>query len=400
MQNRANTSGRVAVGLVLGTILIAAGSASAVEFAIVGPRAVGMGGAGVAVTTDALATYWNPAGLAMQNSVDIRVQGSGQLTDRLGVADTLTDINKIATTAADLAELTNNLNRLNGLLNRLNAPGASVSAAGAAGIYLKGYFGDQVFGFNVSDVATGGLFVPAPLTSSCTSPGGVGGCTPGGSFTLSVNGQVAINGLEARQAGFSYAYAFQERTISVGATVKIIQGAAYSARANVQGSEGDLGFTSDLGRAKISTAIGIDAGAIYRPSSWLRFGLVGKDLNQPSFDAPNGQEFKLLPQVRGGVAVNPYSSLTLAFDGDITSNKTLIPGIKSRVLSLGAEQTLLAEFLSLRLGALKNTEDANSKITPTAGLGIRFFALRVDIGGGYDFAERQALASGSVSFTF
>ena len=39
--------------------------ALALEFVTVGPRAMGMGGAGVAVTTDALATYWNPAGLAM-----------------------------------------------------------------------------------------------------------------------------------------------------------------------------------------------------------------------------------------------------------------------------------------------------------------------------------------------
>jgi len=82
MQKRANISGRAAVGLVLGTILFTAGTVSAVEFAIVGPRAVGMGGAGVAVTTDALATYWNPAGLAMQQSVDIRLQASAQLVDR------------------------------------------------------------------------------------------------------------------------------------------------------------------------------------------------------------------------------------------------------------------------------------------------------------------------------
>ena len=34
------------------------------EFAIVGPRAMGMGGAGVATTRGALSTYWNPAGLA------------------------------------------------------------------------------------------------------------------------------------------------------------------------------------------------------------------------------------------------------------------------------------------------------------------------------------------------
>ena len=380
MQKRAHVSERAAVGLVLGTILFTAGTVSAVEFAIVGPRAVGMGGAGVAVTTDALATYWNPAGLAMQQSVDIRVQASAQLIDRGDVKDTLDDINSI--------DLTNpaNLARLQGLLNTLNS--GTVSGVGAAGLYWKGYFGDQAFGFNISDVATGGEFAPTPLTATCIpSP-----CT--------VTGQLAVRGLEARQAVFSYAYAFAERTVAIGATAKIIQGAAYNASVSVFQSNGDISFREDLGKPEISTAIGIDVGAIYRPSSWLRFGVVGKDLNQPTFDAPGGQEFKLTPQVRGGVAINPYESLTIAFDGDITSNMTLVPGIKSQVLSLGAEQTLPWELLSLRVGALKNVADAKSIITPTAGFGLRFFALRMDFGGGYDFQMGQALASLSVSMTF
>ncbi len=381
MKKRGNISGRVAIALLLGTILITASSVSAVEFAIVGPRAMGMGGAGVAVTTDALATYWNPAGLAMQQSVDIRFQASAQLVDRGGVKDALDDINSI-----DLTDPAN-LARLNGLLNTLNS--GTVSGVGAAGLYWKGYFGDQAFGFNISDVATGGEFAPTPLTATCAPP-----------LPCTVNGQLAVRGLEARQAAFSYAYAFADRTVSIGATAKIIQGAAYNASVSVFQSDGDISFREDLGKPEISTAIGIDAGAIYRPSPWLRLGVVGKDLNQPTFDAPGGQEFKLLPQVRGGVAVNPYESLTIAFDGDITSNKTLVPGIKSRVLSLGAEQTLPAEFISLRVGALKNTEDAKSIITPTAGFGLRLFALRMDFGGGYDFRLGQYLASGSVSMTF
>jgi hypothetical protein len=129
-------------------------------------------------------------------------------------------------------------------------------------------------------------------------------------------------------------------------------------------------------------------------------GVVGKDLTAPTFDAPDGSQFQLGPQVRGGIAVNPDSSLTLTFDGDITSNKTLVPGLKSRVLSAGAEQTILGEFLALRIGVLKNVEDAKSTFTPTAGFGIRFFALRIDVGGGYDFDKGQALASGSISMTF
>lgn len=356
---------------------------AAVEFTIVGPRATGMGGTGVAATTDALATYWNPAGLAMEQSVDIQVQGGVHAIDRLGVRETLDDINNISQTDVSAA----NQARLQGFLNRLNAPGASVSGSGSAGLYFKGYLGNHSFGFNLSDVAVGGLSVPTPLTA------GVSGSS------LVVNGQLALRGLEVRQAAFSYAHAFFDKTLAIGATAKIIQGAAYSGRASVFGTEGGLGFTSDIGKSTISTAFSLDAGAIYKPTSWLRLGVVGKDLTQPTFDAPGGEEFKLLPQVRAGVAVNPYSSLTLTADADITSNKTLLPGVKSRVIGVGAEQTLF-NFLALRAGAFKNVEDAKSIITPTAGIGLRLFALRLDLGGGYDFREHQIMASGALGFSF
>ena len=57
---------RVFVCIVVGACtLFASVQASAVEWATVGARAAGMGRAGVAVTSDAYAIYWNPAGLAM-----------------------------------------------------------------------------------------------------------------------------------------------------------------------------------------------------------------------------------------------------------------------------------------------------------------------------------------------
>ncbi len=372
------------LGLIVLSLATIPWRASAVEFAIVGPRAVGMGGAGVAVTSDALATYWNPAGLAMSKTFDIRVQGSAQGIDRLGVIDTVKDINDINlndTSASNQARLQN-------LADRINRPGSTVSGIGAGGVYIKGNLGNHAFGFNVSDVATGGAFVSSPLTVTSTGT------------QLTTSGQFALHGLEARQAAFSYAYAFADKTFAIGVTGKLIQGAAYAGATNIRGAETRLDVLEDFGRAKISTAYAIDVGAIYRPASWLRLGVVAKDINEPGFDAPNGQEFKLARQVRGGLAVNPYPSLTISFDGDILSNTTLLPGVKSRVLSLGAEQTLFSESLSLRVGALKNVEDAASPITPTAGFGLKIFALRVDIGGGYDFRERGALASGSLSLTF
>ncbi|WP_455245917.1 conjugal transfer protein TraF [Petrachloros mirabilis] len=351
----------------------------AVEFVTVGPRAIGMGGAGVAVTTDSLATYWNPAGLAMTQTVDIRILGGVQAIDRLGIADAINDLEDFDPSDPSAA----NQARAQDIANRLNRPGANTSLNGAAGLYFKGHFGEHAFGFNISDVATGGGFIPTPVQVSGTT----------------ISGSMALRALEIRQAAFSYAYAFADKTFSIGVTAKLLQGAAYSGSAALQGGN-DLKITDNLGKAAISTAFGVDVGAIYRPSSWLRVGIVAKDINQPTFDDLGGGELKIEPQIRGGIALNPYSTLTLTGDVDITANKTFIPGLKSQVLSLGAEQTILSQFLSFRVGAFKNMKDAGTPFTPTAGLGIRIYAFRLDLGGGYDFREKGALASGSVSMTF
>jgi hypothetical protein len=349
--------------------------ALALEFVTVGPRAMGMGGAGVAVTTDALATYWNPAGLAMTQTVDIRIQGGGQAIDRFGFADAVRDLEDFNPNDPNAAA------KAQDIAARINKPGATVSVNGSAGLYIKGHLGEHAFGVNISDVATGGGFVSTPVTPALT----------GGVMTLP--------GFEARQVAVSYAYAFADKTFSLGVTGKIIQGAAYSGSTTLTGGT-EVSVTDNFGKSKLSTAFGIDAGAIYRPSSWLRFGLVAKDINQPTFDAPGGGELKLRSQVRGGVAVNPYSSLTLTADVDVTSNKTFVPGVKSQVLSLGVEQTIFSEFMSFRLGAFKNMQDSGTPFTPTAGLGLRIFAFRMDVGGGYDFREKGALGSLSLSLTF
>lgn len=360
-------------------ILMFPAQVCAVEFVTVGPRAMGMGGAGVAVTTDALATYWNPAGLAMTQTVDIRIQGGAQVIDRLGIADAIHDLEKFDT--SDISQA--NQAKAQNIANRINRPGATVSLNGSAGLYLKGHLGEHAFGFNVSDVATGGGFILNPVQVSGTN----------------ITGAMALRLLEARQAAFSYAYAFSDKTFSIGVTGKIIQGASYNGSTALTGGT-DVSVTDNFGKPTLSTAFGIDVGAIYRPSSWLRFGAVAKDINQPTFNASGGGELKLGPQVRGGMAINPYSSLTLTADVDATANKTFVPGVKSQVLSLGAEQTILSEFLSFRVGGFKNMKDANTPFTPTAGLGLRVYALRVDVGGGYDFREKGALVSGSLSLTF
>ncbi|MEO6110572.1 MAG: conjugal transfer protein TraF [Nitrospiraceae bacterium] len=377
MQPRASI--RILICLLLSLM---ATPAVAVEFAVVGPRAAGMGGAGVAVTTDAYATYWNPAGLAMVKSMDIRIQGTVQITGREGIVkalDDLKDFNPDDTSAA-------NQTKAQSIANQINRPGATISGLGAGGLYFKGHFGEHAFGFNVSDVATSGAFLTSPVQ-----------VTTGAQVNLA--GQMALRGLEARQLAFSYAYAFADKRFSVGVTGKVIQGAAYNTTTNLQGGV-DPNLSDNFGKAAISTSYGIDLGAMYRPSSWLKFGVVAKDINQPTFDAPGGLQYKLTSQVRGGVAVNPWSTMTITADMDITSNQTLVPGLKSQVLSLGMEQTILSEFLSLRAGTYKNVQDAGSIFTPTAGIGMRIYSFRLDLAGGYDFNKGGAIASGALAWIF
>lgn len=352
-------------------------SSQAYEFAVVGARAAGMGGAGVAVTTDAYATHWNPAGLAMSKTIDIRVQVSGQAVNRGEYLQTLDDISQFDPAASATAQ---------SLVDKINS-GGSLSAVATGGLYFKGYFGEHAFGFNVSDVANAGSYVSQRFAVSGVGP------------NTSISGQLAVRGLEQRQAAFSYAYAFADKTFSIGMTGKLIQGAAYTGTASVTGGQ-DVTLSDNFGKAKTSTGFSVDVGAMYRPSSWLRFGIVAKDLTQPEFDAPDGSKFKLDPLVRGGVAVNPWETLTITVDGDFTKNRTFVPGISSRVISLGAEQTLFSELLSLRLGAYKNVADASSYVTPTAGFGFRLWALRGDVAAGYDFREGGALVSGSLGMTF
>ena len=353
----------------------------AVEFVIVGPRAVGMGGAGVAVTTDSLATYWNPAGLALTQTADIRLQAAVQGIDRLDIRETLEDIDDINENDISAA----NQARLQALLNDLN--GASLSALAAAGLYFKGHWGDHAFGFNISDVGTGGSFTSTPLTAIVSGS------------QLDVNGELQLNFLEARQLAGSYAYALFDKMVSFGITGKVIQGAAYSRGIDVQDTEDSFDISDELKNSKKTTRFGIDLGAMIHPVSWFQLGIVGKDLNKPSFKAPGGGKFKLRPQVRGGVAIIPFSSTTITFDADLTKNKTLVSGLRSRVLSLGVEQGIF-EVLFLRAGALKNVEDAKSRVTPTAGVGLHIGAFQFDVGGGYDFDDRGALGSFSLALTF
>ena len=238
---------------------------------------MGMGGAGVAITTDALATYWNPAGLAMTQTVDIRIVGGGQAIDRLGIADAVNDLENFNTTDTSPA----NIAKAQDIANRINRPGANTSFNGAAGLYVKGHFGEHAFGFNISDVRDRRWI--------CLESGDKQS-QPGADLGLSLACQQARWRFRRWRPGKPRSP--MPMRLRTKRSLSASQLKSFKARPTMEPrTSGRTGFklSDSLGKATISTTYGIDVGAIYRPSSWLRFGVVAKDLNQPNSMRPDGR---------------------------------------------------------------------------------------------------------------
>ena len=220
--------------------------------------------------------------------------------------------------------------------------------------------------------------------------------------------------------------------LGIGATAKVISGTVYQNQVllvNRPGgdniSSGDL--VDDITKnSKSSVNFGIDLGALYKYDKWLSIGLVAKNLNSPKFDAPEydaqvanspgvttkvtGEDVKLKPQVRAGIAVDPYSWLTLAADLDLTENDTVAPGtvvgssVKSQNLGGGVEFHPYSWF-KLRGGAYKNLAASDVGLVLTTGFTLYF----LDVDGAFttdtfkidgNSVPQEAKVQLSMSFAF
>ena len=157
---------------------------------------------------------------------------------------------------------------------------------------------------------------------------------------------------------------------------------------------------------KNSTNLGVDLGALVNFSEMLdkevflnpQVGLTAKNINGPKFDRPdvpagmdpaiaaqwNHDKYQLKPQLRGGVAINPIKNVTLAADLDITENDTMMTGIKSRQLGLGAEFNLFNRpkfHIPLRVGYNTNLAESDMSDFLTAGIGLNMLNFYLELAG-------------------
>jgi hypothetical protein len=393
---------------VLTLILMMLPAASQAEqFSVVGPRALGMGGASVAAVNDSTAVYWNPAALADFRRVDIRIPVDAGLADHMGLKDTWTRINDIndQVQAHDPAAINETIK----LLKDLDKPNTGADIDASAGLLISIPIAKSAIAISALGLGYAGLYPTVDTLHLGSDP------SAPGTFVGNNDTTVTGIGIIAREPAVSFATSFADK-VFIGANAKMIYADTY-VNSNILTSNTFNTFIDDLRNSKTaSNKASIDAGILVAPIPSVRIGVVGRDLNSPSFPVEGmiaqkqvtgdvimvtgKDEIKLDPQYRAGVAWTPFKTFTLAADYDLTKNKTLTPGYENQTVAIGLEKTFLSEYFNVRLGANKNTADSSEKTVYTGGIGLRFFAFRLDLAGAYDFDKRQAQASLDLALRF
>jgi len=365
-------------------VLIAAAPAGAVEWNTMGPRAMGMGGAGVALAQGPLASYWNPAalgratenayGFALPASVHVAITG----TAIAGAKDLQNAKSNCSALGAAACQA-----QINTAIAELANPTNGLRADGSAG-------GDFKVG-KLAFFANGFLYagaVPRIDQVNVTAA------------TIQNNtSSLIVKGARVLEFGAGYGHELPFAPgLFLGADLKLMRAqVGYANYLIVQNNNNTSSIVSNLKNGAANSAnVGVDAGALWDvertfPGAWWqpRLGVTGRNLNNPKFtqaqaavaDGVTGK-YAVNPQARFGAAISPFHWWNLAADVDLTNNLTPVDGVKSRQLGLGTEVNVFNRSwinIPLRFGVARNLSAASNMVT--AGAGLNFLHLIVDASG-------------------
>ncbi|MCC6301832.1 MAG: conjugal transfer protein TraF [Gammaproteobacteria bacterium] len=395
-------------------LTLAAGGAGAVPFSSFDARSYAMGGAGVAAGTAANAVFLNPALLASEVgaeafSLELPVIG-GRLTDPGRLSDAIDEFNEIE----PIGEFQDAVNLYNITPDAGNA--ADVQAAGTRLIEQLA----NVSGKTLSAEADAGfaLGIPHPKygLSAYVKTNAVGGAVgeasaadiaaiqqamaeaqalqPAIDPTDALSSSVRARFSRITEVGVAIAREFDILGgLSVGVTPKIVGVRTYDFL--FVGSEIDTAEVSLSESQQSDAGINLDVGLAKAYDNGLKLGLVVKNLIPQDYETVLGNEFKLEPMARAGVAYT-NDCLTAAADLDLTENESGGYEPKTRYASLGVELYLF-EAARVRLGYRHNLSDIPADIETdlmTAGIGFTSFGAQVDLavaGNGDEFGAALQL---------
>ncbi|MFA6002662.1 MAG: conjugal transfer protein TraF [Elusimicrobiota bacterium] len=359
-----------------------AGSAYATEWHVLGARAMGMGGAGVAVAEGPVGAYWNPATLARPESpsgvqipVDAHIEITGQFLEG---ANDLNDISDAcqATPGGGICTQPN----IDAAIAKLNHADNGLRADAAAGAHLK-IKRLAVFVNNMAYLAG----IPKVDVNNATVA----------NLTTLNNSKLALRGIQITEIGGGYGMELPFAPgLMAGANLKILVGKAgyYDFLLRTDSPE----FNKFLDNARTSIQPGLDIGVLWDVNKTLpvvpfrpRVGLTSRNINNPKFNNPDQaklagepDKFSLQGNTRMGLAVSPFNFWHLALDADLTRNLTPVDGVASQNVGLGTEVNVFNRTwlnIPLRAGLARNLALAGSKTSYTLGAGFNFLHATVDL---------------------
>lgn len=304
----------------------------------VGARALGMGGAFVAVANDSSATWWNPAGLATGPFLDMA----------------------LARTVFDAADGP--------------TPGRVTLTAFSLGTPP---FGVSYHRFRLSDAPGTPPIGQAPADRQETGEG------------------IAVRSLSVSQFGVTILQTLVDG-VHIGSTVKYVRGTARLAVAPGGPADDVLDAADEVEGGESEGRFDLDVGAI-AVGGGLRAGLVVRNAREPEFGA-----HRLPRQVRAGVAYDGEAAglppFVIALDADL---RRYDPGWGERkVVALGAEHWMRPRRFAWRAGGRVNTAgEGGSVVTAGASVAPRAgFFVDGHVAFGSDDAERGWSVGARVSF--
>ena len=269
-------------------------------------RALGMGGAFVAVADDASGTYWNPAGLV-----------TGPVFS--GVAEA-------ARSQVEDAPVNGGGDPLTGFAGR----GSVLVALGTWPVGATFY--------RLSDAT-------ARVVGSGTQAQNVA------ALRRLTTTHVGVNVLHSLVSG-----------LHVGATVKYVHGSAgENLRSPVPGDP--LEAARDL-ETRGTSGFDMDAG-VMADLRIVKLGLTVRNLFEPEFDTDEIFRLQLPRQVRAGVAFRLTEALLVSLDTDLTQNPDVTG--ERRSLAMGAEQRFWQDRAAVRGGVRVSTLGSARPLVTTGG---------------------------------
>ncbi len=380
--------------------LLLAAPAGATEWHAYGPRALGMGGAGVALGQGAVGAYWNPAGLGqIENPSGLQLPLGAHVELTGTVIEGANDLNQLA---EDCKAVNANCTQPNidAALAKMNQPdnGLRADIGAGAGLKIK-----KVVVFLNNFAYVGGL---PRMDLVNTSPTAIANETN--------NSKIVLRGLLVSELGFGYGSELPFAPgLLAGANLKLMSGQAgyydfFVLREDAGGSDSLRKFRDG---AKRSVSPGVDVGLLWdmdRTFEGLpmrpRLGLTGRNINNPKFKNPDQarlagepDKFSLQGNARAGFAFSPLHFWNIAADLDLTRNLTPIGGVASRQAGVGMEVNVFNRSwinIPLRAGLSRNLAQKGSKTSLTGGFGLNLLHFNVDAAASVSPARQQIQSEG------